>query len=487
MKRLPTLLKSMLTMSVLLCLPALANLPTAIVDKIAQTQVNPSDVSILVKPLDGGTLSMSHNVNTPRVPASTQKLIPTFVALHTLGADYHWFTRIHTRGVRVGTVLYGDMIIKGGGDPSLTHERLTAMFAELYHKGIHHIEGDIIIDNTAFRGVAYDVNAFDRQGLRAYNAQPNALLINYGTISVDLTPSGYSELTGETSKLGNPISRFVANGTDIAVNVSPKVANFDYPKVVGGQPACREPRFGLSSSALTISQTGAGCGAMTYWITMPNGDEFVKKAILGTWQSMDKAFTGQVRIEPAKTYGLPIVSYPSKPLSAQIYDINQYSNNVMTEQVALSLPLATGQAVSDYPTTFKFIQDWWQTNMTSQAPVMTRASGLCRDCQISPKAMGEMLEFAHAQPNFEVFKNSLPIAGQTGTMIKLAQRNPTHPAIGRAFIKTGTLDDVTSMAGYALDTQGKWYVVVGMVNSPNVAQSGAIEILDEMLAQVTTH
>lgn len=485
MKSLTTLMVGVAT--ALMSLPVFANLPTPISDKITQTQVNPQDVSIWVKPLDGGTLTIDYHSSTPRVPASTQKLVPTFIALHTLGENHHWFTRIYTRGTQIGSVLYGDVIIKGNGDPSLTHERLTAMLGQLAHKGIKHIKGDIIVDNSAFRGVAYDVNAFDRQGLRAYNAQPNALLINYGTISVDMTPSGHSELTGETNKLGKPVSRFVVNGSEMAVKISPKMAEFDFPKTLTGGQACQEPRFSLSKTALSISQPSVGCGAMTYWITMPNGDEFVKKAILGTWQSIDKDFTGQVRIESAKTYGLPIVSYPSKPLSAQIYDINQYSNNVMTEQVALSLPLATGQAVSDYLTTFKFIQDWWQANMTSQAPVMTRASGLCRDCQISPKAMGEMLEFAHAQPNFEVFKNSLPIAGQTGTMIKLAQRNPTHPAIGRAFIKTGTLDNVTSMAGYALDTQGKWYVVVGMVNSPNVAQSGAIEILDEMLAQVTTH
>ncbi|WP_066802411.1 D-alanyl-D-alanine carboxypeptidase/D-alanyl-D-alanine-endopeptidase [Moraxella oblonga] len=485
MKSLTTLMAGMAM--AILSLPAFANLPTPISDKIAQTQVNPQDVSIWVKPLDGGTLVMDYHSSTPRIPASTQKLVPTFVALHTLGENHHWFTRIYTRGIQIGSVLHGDVIVKGSGDPSLTHERLNAMLEQLAHKGVKHIKGDIIVDNSAFNNVAYDVYAFDGQGLRAYNAQPNALLINYGTISVDMTPSGHGELTGETNKLGKPITRFVANGNDVAVNVLPKMAEFDFPKMLMGGQACQEPRFSLSKTALSISQPSVGCGTMTYWITMPNGDEFVRRAILGTWQSIDKDFTGQVRVESAKTYGLPIVSYPSKPLSAQIYDINQHSNNVMTEQVALSLPLVTGQAVSDYPSAFKFINDWWQTNMTTQAPVMTRASGLCRNCQIAPKSMGEMLEFAYHQPNFEVFKNSLPIAGQTGTMIKLAQRNPNHPAIGRAFIKTGTLDNVTSMAGYALDTQGKWYVVVGMINSPNVAKSGAIEILDEMLAQVTTH
>lgn len=487
MNRLSTALKSILATGMAFCLPVFANLPSSLSDKISQTQVDPQAVSIWVKPLDGGTLSIDYHADTPRVPASTQKLIPTFVALHTLGADYHWFTHIYTQGVRAGSVLYGDVIIKGSGDPSMTHERLRAMLETLPQKGITHIKGDIIIDNSAFRDVAYDVNAFDGQGMRAYNAQPNALLINYGTITVDVIPSGHSELTGEVNKQGKPVSYFVPNGNEVAINVSPNVAGLEYPKRLTGATACQEPRFALAKNTLSVSQAGAGCGMMTYWLTMPQGDEFVRQAILGTWQSIDENFAGRVRIGSAKTYGLPLISYPSKPLSAQIYDINQYSNNVMTEQVALSLPLTAGQAVSDYPSAFKFLNDWWQNHLSTPSPVMTRASGLCRDCQVSPKAMGEMLEFAYAQPHFETFKASLPIAGETGTMIKLAQRNPTHPAIGRAFIKTGTLDNVTSMAGYAQDAQGKWYAVVGMINAPNVAHNGAIGVLDEMLAVVATH
>lgn len=72
-------------------------------------------------------------------------------------------------------------------------------------------------------------------------------------------------------------------------------------------------------------------------------------------------------------------------------------------------------------------------------------------------------------------------------MTRLAYRNSGHPAIGRAFIKTGTLDNVTSMAGYVLDSQNRLYVAVGIINAPNAGSTGAVRVLDEMLATVATY
>ena len=151
-----------------------------------------------------------------------------------------------------------------------------------------------------------------------------------------------------------------------------------------------------------------------------DGDVFAVKAVKGMWQKYDPNFTGRVYTvsSPQTLVGLPIISYPSQNLASQIYQINQFSNNVMTEQVALSLPLTVNEKISTYPKTFGYINNWWQQHLKSPPPIMSRASGLCRDCQISVYAMGELLDYMYRQPEFEIFKASLPIAGQTGTMAK---------------------------------------------------------------------
>lgn len=67
---------------------------------------------------------LSHEPNIARTPASTMKLITSFIALDTLGADFVWHTRVYHTGMMIGNRLYGDLIIQGSGDPKMTHERL---------------------------------------------------------------------------------------------------------------------------------------------------------------------------------------------------------------------------------------------------------------------------------------------------------------------------------------------------------------------------
>ncbi len=96
--------------------------------------------------------------------------------------------------------------------------------------------------------------------------------------------------------------------------------------------------------------------------------------------------------------------------------------------------------------------------------------------------MADFLGFAFVHKDFDTFKQSLSLAGETGTMKDLRYRQKSNSAIGKAWIKTGTLENVTSMAGYVQGDSGRWYVVVGMINSPKVMYDPkAKAILDEML------
>lgn len=485
-----------------------SSLPPAILEQLTLAGLPEDALSLWVEPLDGKAVEaqpteswtrqapiIRHQADKPRTPASTQKLITTFIALHTLGENHQWVTHVHPKGVIFNGVLYGDLLIKGFGDPAMTHDRLRAMLRQVQHQGIRHIHGDIIIDNLAFDEVKFDINAFDGQGMRAYNAAPNAFLVNFGTVEVDVLPSGQDKIViddkGESATVFSP-----SDEQSAAVQVLPTLANFQAPNQVAasGTHCLSEGQFDISDTRLVIlSGTNAACGRKSYWLTFHDADALAMKAVEGEWRALDTDFNGRVYLatKPSKS-GIAWLSYPSKPLSEQIYLINQYSNNVMTEQMALSLPLlmslnGTHDAVSDYPKAFDFIHQWWQTHLTTPPPVMSRASGLCRDCMITPSAMAELLAFAYQQPNFEIFKESLPVAGQTGTMLNLVQRAPEHPAIGRAYVKTGTLNDVKSLAGYVMDSHGRWHVFVAMINAPNAGHDvGATKVLDEALAYVAT-
>lgn len=497
-------------------------LPQSISEKIHAANISDNAVSIIVQPLPQNPQDsltkpiINHFPHIARTPASTQKLIPTFIALDVLGKDFTWQTKVYQKGLLVNGTLHGDLLIKASGDPKLNTERLNYLFASIQRYGIQHIQGDIIIDNSIFNNVNFNPNAFDGQGLRAYNAPPNGFLVNFGTIQLDFIPSGKfvtvyhpnqiiknnenAEINSEEEK--KPTTHFIPNSQakHISVRLLPTLADFTVPTKL---PAKAEPcgkvpavKTRLTEKELILTgEVSANCGMYSQWMTFPNSDSLVKKSVKGTWQKLDPEFKGLVRLasEPATSQQfwqklqnpLAIVSMPSFPLSEQIWDINHFSNNVMTEQVTLSLPVyANYTKTSDYPTAFAFINHWWQQHLpNSKPPFMTRGSGLCRECQVEPASMLDLLNYAYRSENFETFYTSMAVAGVSGTMKSLKKRQPDSPAIGRAWIKTGTLNDVTSMVGYVKGHSGTWYAVVGMVNAPNAGRNYLTKaILDEMLA-----
>lgn len=462
-------------------------LPENLVVAAMEADIALDDISVMVTPITRPNEPLiNHYSNVPRTPASTQKLVTTAVALELLGADFYWFNRLYANGMVVGGTLYGDLVVVGSGDPSLTHEQLTLLFAKLYAKGVHRITGDIIIDGSLFQSVDYDVNAFDGQGLRAYNAAPSAFLVNFGTVQANFLPSGRWQGQGDTAQ-------FIPNGAanSVAFDIKPRLANFSFPAqlVTDNTDGCRAMAFErIKLDRQSLSLDGGytpSCGTDTMWLNFGDNDLLATKAVLATWLSFDPSFQGVVQVshKPVPTGLLPILTSPSRSLATQIHDINQYSNNVMTEQLALSLPVyATANRYSDYPTTFTLINAWWRDKLTSPAPVMSRASGLCRDCQLTTASMVELLNYMYRSPNFAAFKTSLPIAGRTGTMKALAKRDNNNVAIDRAYIKTGRLNDVIGFAGYVDGTSGQVYAVAAIINSADVGNNpAAVEFLDKVL------
>lgn len=487
------------------------------------------------KPLQ---LPIRHLADLPRTPASTMKLIPTFVALDSLGPDFVWFTKVYHTGYVSANTLYGDLIIKGSGDPKLTSQRLNKLLEQVQQAGIKHIKGDIVLDSSVFQNVTKDPAAFDNDPLRPYNASPDGLLVNFSTVAVTSIPVLNQDSQG-LSKL----------------YYKPRLADYSLPNTIpmASSGACRSARLTLSPTWLTEGlkfnkALPESCASHTFYIAYPSAKEFAKKVVKDQWQNLGNSITGNVKFlglgntvsgdiinteNPIKTnYGsyldmnadpeknsnspftlsalpsspLPFTSYPSLPLAQQIYDINHYSNNVMTEQLALTLPLHTQSNIqdatanpaqspaviksiknqqSDYQQALSFINQWWDKNLTTLPPVMTNGSGLCRDCTVTAENLAELLSYAYQHKDFDTYVNSLGIAGISGTIEEHAKRLPTSEAIGRAWIKTGTLNNVTSMAGYVNGQSGQDYVVVGIINGSDPNQPintyQARYVLDTML------
>ena len=154
-------------------------LPDAVTEVLKRAGIPAESVSAVVEPAGGGAPLISVNAAKPMNPASVMKLVTTFAALDMLGPAYTFKTDVLAAGPVAGGVLDGDLVLRGGGDPKLTYDRLWILLAQLRSRGVREIRGNVVLDRSFFAPVAHDAALFDNEPRRAYNVGPDALLLNF--------------------------------------------------------------------------------------------------------------------------------------------------------------------------------------------------------------------------------------------------------------------------------------------------------------------
>ncbi|HBP85173.1 MAG TPA: hypothetical protein DD661_09085, partial [Gammaproteobacteria bacterium] len=146
-----------------------------------------SSLSVVVKKVGSKQNTINHYPDTSRNPASAMKLVTTAAALQLLGPQHRWHTKALVHGQVQGNTLDGDLILKGGGDPWLVIERFWLLARQLRDRGITHIRGDLVIDDTLFDQRAIDTKPIDGKSTRTYNTPPSALLVNFGATAITIS------------------------------------------------------------------------------------------------------------------------------------------------------------------------------------------------------------------------------------------------------------------------------------------------------------
>ena len=449
-------------------------LPPEVDAALARAKVPRDAVTILVTEVQPRAVPrLSHRANVPVNPASVMKLVTTYAALDLLGPAFTWTTPVYVEGaVRDGT-LFGNLYIKGQGDPKLVSERLWLLLRRLQGLGVKTIAGDIVLDRSAFENVEIDPATFDGEPLRPYNAAPDALLLNFKSVVMTFVPDRTANLA--------------------QVQFEPPLAGVQMqPSVPLSNGDCGDYRAALKadfSDPAAIRFNGvypANCGERVWATAYADPKNYANRAIEGMWREMGGKLAGTVRDGrvPAALVK-PAFEVTSPFLPEVIRDINNYSNNVMAQQLFLTLSLqakaasgattGTGAPIATLAASREVVQRWWRNTISADdAPVLDNGSGLSRIERISAQALGKLLQTAYASPVMPELMSSLPISGVDGTL-----RRVRGAARGSAHLKTGSLRDVTGVAGYVLAHSGKRYVLVMIVNHP--AANAARPALDALM------
>ena len=447
------------------------NLPPEVEAALLKAKVPRDAVAMLLVDAEGKSPPrLSHRTAVPMNPASVMKLVTTYAALDLLGPAYVWNTPVFVDGaVRDGT-LYGNLVIKGLGDPKLVAERLWLLMRRVQGLGVRTISGDIVLDHSAFALPASDPADFDGEPLRPYNASPDALLLNYKSVVMTFMP----DRTVNTAQVQfDPPMAGVAQQTTVPLSGGE----------CGDYRATLRPDFSDPTHIRFAGTYPAACLEKVWPLAYVDPKSYAARAVEGMWLEIGGKLGGTVHDGRLATIpgavAAPVFEVSSPTLAEVIRDINKYSNNVMAQQLFLTLSLPARTPGANGPATLEasreVIKRWWQERITgAEAPVMDNGSGLSRNERISAQALGRLLQTAYLSPQMPELMSSLPIAGVDGTM-----RRNRSKAYGSAHLKTGSLRDVTAMAGYVHAASGRRYVLVAIANHANAG--AARPALDALL------
>ncbi|MGD9773921.1 D-alanyl-D-alanine carboxypeptidase/D-alanyl-D-alanine endopeptidase [Diaphorobacter sp.] len=429
-------------------------LPPAVEAALQRAKVPREALSALVVPVDASQPPrLAHRADAAVNPASVMKLVTTYAALDLLGPAFTWDTPVYLDAAPQGGSLRGNVYIQGRGDPQLVVERLWLLLRRLRAMGIAVIQGDIVLDRGAFALPPHDPALFDGEPWRPYNAAPDALLINYKAVAMGFVPDAAAGVA--------------------RVRYEPPLAGVELPATVplaAPGTACGDWRAALRADfadAARIAFQGAypaACGEREWSVAPADPGGYAARAVEGMWRELGGALTGRVRDGQVPAGLQPVFSNASPALSQVVRDINKHSNNVMTQQLLLTLGLHKGGA-GRFDSARAVLDQWWRQRVgAADALVVDNGAGLSRDARLSARALARMLQQAWASPVMPEFVASLPIAGVDGTL-----RRRQGPATGFAHLKTGALRDVSALAGYVHAASGRRYVLVAVVNHPHAA------------------
>lgn len=422
---------------------------------LADSQTKYATASLCVLDANTGKILFAKNENVGLATASTLKTITSATALSILGKDFKYETSLGYSGaIDTEGTLKGNLIILGGGDPTLGSWRyesskenviLNAWVKAIKAAGIKKIEGSVIGDESVW-GSQTTPDGWVWQDIGNY----------YG--------SGASGLTWRENQFDLHLR---ANRSDQTVSILKTVPTMPYLKIVNELTAGAEGTGdnvyvylpSLSSVAYLRGSWGLGTAKSGVSAALP--DPAFDAAFrlqdtlqrLGIKSSLEPTTS---RLLTADKKSLPIISKKlttvfSPPLSEIIYWFNKKSVNLYGEHLIKTIAWKTGKLPTTKNGAAAVVNFWAQKGMDRNALNILDGSGLSPGTRVTTQAMANVLFLAQKETWFPEYYKSLP------------ENNGMK-------LKSGTINDVSAFAGYYTAENGNKYVIV--INVNNYSGSG---------------
>ena len=427
--------------------------------------------SVLVRRVGSGEDLYAWNAAKLMMPASVMKVVTLAAAADVLGWDHQFETTIVSTAPVDEGVLRGDLVIVGGGDPSISERSevpgtLKALARQVREAGVTRIEGGVIGHDDRF-----DDNGFgDGWTLDnlpyGYSAAVSALEYNEG--SVDLV-----------------IRAGAAAGDPVAIQVRPDGSGLQIDNRLATVAESGTGRLTLhrlpgSSHVIVRGQIPAKSAPFARTASVDNPTRFFatafKHALIaeGIEIAGDAIDIDDFLAKPDLTAARTLVSHKSPALRDLAVGMMRVSQNQYAEMLLRSLGGAERMR--------EVLRSW---NIDDGSYAIADGSGLSRYNYVTSDALVRILQRMHTDTKHApAFRDTLPVAGRDGT---LSRRLAGTPAEGRVRAKTGTVDNVRAIAGYVETVDGETLAFSIIANNFTISPNAIDAAADKALVRLATH
>ncbi len=419
---------------------------------------------VMVTSLTRGDTLFSYNAASAMLPASTMKLLTTAIAFERLGPTYQFSTDALRDGdIGPDGTLNGNIYIRGDGDPSFSGRYLGGKpaaainrLAELVaSQGIRRINGNVIGDPTAFDDERIPQGWLSRYLQSGYAARVSGLSLNENLVWVTVTGSGVA-LEPSTSAI-------------------PLISNVRF--VPGSRANIRISRR-IDNGTITVSGTmGRNAGPRRYVYVVEDPAAFTTGAFRNALAAQGITVAGTTRIGRTPANATKIASFVSPTLDRMAAAMNRESINHYAELIFRNAARGRNREVQGTARNAHAAMQQFFVKIGTDTTQLRFAdgSGLSTLDYITPRAMTQLLGYAHRAPWGPWFHASMPVAGESEL---LRRRMRGGQAQGNLHAKTGTTNDVVGLAGYVTALNGEVMAFTFLYNGRD--RSVARAMIDRM-------
>ncbi|MCA1828551.1 MAG: D-alanyl-D-alanine carboxypeptidase/D-alanyl-D-alanine-endopeptidase [Myxococcales bacterium] len=438
----------------------------AVEQLLAQPPLAGAHVGVEVQSLDDGQVVFSRNGEDLLNPASNTKLVTSAAALLRLGPEYRFSTDyLGDRAIQRGRLR--TLYVKGRGDPAVTTERLNAVVADLWHRGLRSV-GEIVLDDSFFDREEFGPGWEQETSDKAWAAGVGALSLNHNAVAIYITPA---ERTGGRARVEvDPDSRDY-------FSIEPRVVTVR----ANGRRKLRPHALieGERTRIVVEGRIPKGAEPVVMYKRVGDPSFYYGQTLKMLFKARGIRVAGRVKRGGVPENAVLLQSYDSPELAEIIRDMNKVSSNFIAEMLVKTLGAELKGTPGTWPKGLEVAGDLLaELGIPRGTYVLRNGSGLNDTNRFTARQMATLLQGVWKRfPVASEFVASLGIAARDGTM---RLRMEGTDAAGRLRAKTGTLERVTALSGYVQSLGGERFVFSVMVNDWSGRSGPIISSIDRL-------